>query len=164
MRKVPVRWNGIEYPSILNAAKVYGISHVAMRRRIKVGHQCDNDLTSHWRKINAPVHVEEVLPGRVSQPMEWDGVIFSSFKQASAITKISESTLRIYVERGCQSTDDMCEYNNLNRRVVWNGIEYCSLAEAARDCAITREAMRIRINKGYICDADMRKNMGRPKS
>jgi hypothetical protein len=39
-----VKWNGIEYKSIADAAAANGISHWAMSQRLKKGYTCDEDM------------------------------------------------------------------------------------------------------------------------
>lgn len=40
----PCTWNGIEYPSLAEAARATGVHATTMRYRLKMGYTCDADL------------------------------------------------------------------------------------------------------------------------
>lgn len=43
-RKIQCIWNGIEYSSIREAARACGVTDSGMKRRLKKGHTCDQDM------------------------------------------------------------------------------------------------------------------------
>lgn len=51
-RRIPVVWNGIEYPSLSEAARENGISVTAMKYRLSCGYTCDKDVRGRRRSLS----------------------------------------------------------------------------------------------------------------
>jgi hypothetical protein len=86
-----VRWNGVEYKSINEAAKALGISPGTMSDRIKKGYTSDD-------------HVSNVGG---SVPCSWNGIEYSSMTDAANALGIDVSSLRYRIQRGYTCDDDL---------------------------------------------------------
>lgn len=133
------KWNGIEYPSVLAAAKALGINDGTMQDRLDRGHTCDDDI----QYSSDPV------------ACEWDGVTYPSIHAAAAALRISVNAMHVRVKKGYKCDADM---NRGRRSVYWNGIEYASVKDAAKANGIASCTMSYRLKQSYTCDADLKKN------
>lgn len=93
--------------------------------------------------------------GRVASPAgipcTWNGVTYSSMKEAARVTGISQTTLYHRIKRGFTSDDDM----RTAKYCEWNGIIYESMEQAAKANNITKSCLRSRLKRGCRNDDDV---------
>lgn len=140
----PCVWNGIEYPSIREAALANNLSSGQMSYRLKQGYSCDSDL----KKIDKRL-------------VTWNGNIYPSLNEAARQLGIAVSTLQYRINEGytCDAElPQMPDRERLKTPIVWNGLKYWSIQIAAEHNKITSDALRGRLKAGYTCDADMKRS------
>lgn len=78
------------------------------------------------------------------EPVEIDGVLYASHKEACKRLKISKSTLTRWLDRGGLGVPT----SERGFPVVLDGIEYRSMSEASRKLGIPRSTIHDRISRG----------------
>lgn len=93
-----------------------------------------------------------------SKAITWEGVKYSSIKEAAKAAGIKYTTLCAWIRQGGRSTQTHeipCE---------WNGVLYPSIKKAADANFITPVGMWFRRKNGYKSDDDMKKVKSRSKN
>lgn len=89
VRGVICSWNGIEYPSISDAADANGISCGAMSQRLKKGYTCDEDVPKRHRSF------------------VWNNIEYPTVKAAADACGVSVSAMRARFNKGYRADTDM---------------------------------------------------------
>lgn len=91
-----VKWNGITYWTIQEAADANYVSYDAMRRRLKKGWTCDEDMYRHKRKRPK----DRIRP-------TWNGVQYDSLEEGARALGITRSALSARLRKGYTCDDDL---------------------------------------------------------
>lgn len=98
-------------------------------------------------------------PAPTSKTCIWNGVVYTSMKDAAQTLGIRQSTMTDRVRKGYTCDDDMpFRSYQLAKQCVWNGIEYPSIVHAAKALGLSQNAMWSRINRGYKTDKEVKPN------
>lgn len=135
-------WNGIQYKTVVDAAKAVGISPSGMHMRLKRGWICDTDVKPKGR-------------GKRLVPCVWNGIAYLSITDAAHASGLMSDTLQARIKAGYKSDADMLKIHS--KECEWNGIKYPSVNKAAKANRISITTLLERLEKGYSCDADMKR-------
>lgn len=130
----PCSWNGVTYPSIVEAARIIGVKMSTLSLRLCRGYTCDEDLKCGPRKCI------------------WDGVEYRSIAEAAKAAGISRNVFSEYLQAGYTTNTDI---PRRQKECEWNGIHYATYLEAANTIGISPSAMARRIKHGRKCDSDL---------
>lgn len=131
----PCIWEGIEYPSITEAARANDMPRYLMKWRIGHGY-----------------HSESEVPPYIRRTCVWNGIEYPSIRAAAKANGMSESGMKNRIYRGHTSDTDV---RSVSREITYNGIVYPSLSAAARANEISVAGMWDRIQRGYLKDTDI---------
>ncbi len=161
--KRPCSWNGVEYASVSEAARALDISERAMRHRLGKGYASDDDARVHQERMKS-VRAKEQRE-KLSVPTIWNGIEYSSIKEAAQAWEVDPGTLSRWLKRGYARDNDvpMPDETRYRESVIWNGIHYPSLKIAAGALGISSTTLRYRLDMGYTSDADVKiRSVGKP--
>lgn len=136
-----ITWNGIEYPSIAEAARMNGIGFSAMRKRLRNGYVCDTDVPTRKDK---------------GHPCIWNDVHYKTVRQAALACGVDENSMHQRLDKGYTCDEDMPGMGSPKISCVWNRIIYPSLKAAAIATGIPHASLCKYVKKGYTCDADVK--------
>lgn len=130
-----VKWNGVEYPSVSEAARANNIGNSAMRKRLKHGYKQDSDVPKRKDFGN---------------PCTWNGVPYPTVIAAANANNVTYKAMWERIREGISSDEEI-----RNVPCIWNGVLYSSISKAAKALGISYAPMYKRVTKGYQCDEDM---------
>ena len=84
----------------------------------------------------------------------WNGVEYSTMKEAAETVGVSTPTLLKYLRLGCTCDDDIPLPRNF-KNTEWNGVAYSSVAQAAKANGCNTNTLYSWLQKGFTCDADI---------
>jgi GIY-YIG catalytic domain-containing protein len=142
-----ITWNGIEYPSVSEAARANNIGNSAMRKRLKNGYTCDNDVP---------------LSKQMGNSCTWNGMHYNTVREAALACGIDENSMHQRLGRGYVCNDDMPGRSAIEKPCIWNGVYYPSLKKAAIATGILHSRLCKYIHRGYTCDADINNRRYKP--
>lgn len=93
---VPCTWNRINYPSVSAAARANNISYSAMRSRLNKNYQSDKEMKAARKQMTFN-----------SKPVEWNGFLYPSIKQAALANEIAYSAMQYRINKGYVCEGDM---------------------------------------------------------
>ncbi|QPC81040.1 hypothetical protein G4Y79_15155 [Phototrophicus methaneseepsis] len=90
-KRRPVMWNGVQYPSIYEAAKANGMSRECMLYRVRKKYRCDADVGQSPRR----------------RPVSWNGKRFKSVGEAARANYITVAGMLYRVNQGYTCDADL---------------------------------------------------------
>jgi hypothetical protein len=144
-----VCWNGVKYPSIAEAERQLGLKHGTLKSRITRGYTTDSEIK--LRKLSTKTANAE----RLQVKCVWNGIEYSSVKEAAKALGIHPSTMSHRIKMGWVDDQSLPAPINTPCEITWEGVTYPSIKECAEKTGLKPTTMAKWSRKGYTCEADV---------